>query len=186
MFEVLCLRYLLDIFTALWGIIFTVYLLYFLFISIFFNVHTVWSLYSAGSHLCLSWLRIVLWCMLPLQSWILRELCRVYIFCIFPASCILYVPCTNSAHSQSPLLLATVFFGANDATLPPKECESRGANFTVSQAVPLDRFGSNLREIVRYLSEDPLGARLEAKRVLMITPPKVDDAAWLKTMKARY
>lgn len=62
--------------------------------------------------------------------------------------------------------MITVWFGANDAVLPD--------NDLYSQHVPEDEYGSNLVAIVNRLR-----AAAPKAKIIMITPPAVDEAARL-------
>ena len=74
--------------------------------------------------------------------------------------------------SQPPVLV-TVLFGSNDA------CEIRSHAGKV-QHVPLQRYESNLQQIVEHLR-----ALNPAPRILFITPPPVHDVNWLEDCKKR-
>ncbi|KAK8955320.1 GDSL esterase/lipase [Platanthera guangdongensis] len=65
------------------------------------------------------------------------------------------------ADGEHPLVL-TVFFGANDASLP-----DRSSGF---QHVPLDEYQSNLRSIISFFKE-----RWPTTKFLLITPPPIDE-----------
>lgn len=69
--------------------------------------------------------------------------------------------------------LAIVFLGANDAALPSRE-----------QHVPVHEYEQHLRRIVSHLQ----GRRREdgsATRVLLLTPPPVDEARWEAHCRSR-
>ncbi|XP_062064922.1 isoamyl acetate-hydrolyzing esterase 1 homolog isoform X3 [Lepus europaeus] len=67
---------------------------------------------------------------------------------------------------DSPVAV-TVFFGANDSAL-------KGEN--PKQHVPLDEYAGNLRGMVQYLQS----VGVPESRVILITPPPLDEAAWEK------
>ncbi|GJP35976.1 hypothetical protein CLOM_g20517 [Closterium sp. NIES-68] len=75
--------------------------------------------------------------------------------------------------SLAPPALVTVFFGANDAALPGRT--------SGKQHVPIPEFKENLRVIVTHLQL--LGPDV---RVVLITPPPVDEAGRLEFAKATY
>lgn len=62
---------------------------------------------------------------------------------------------------EAPLAV-TVFFGANDASLPDR-CSA-------FQHVPLDEYKQNLRSIVSFLKK-----QWPTTRILLITPPPIDE-----------
>ncbi|THU60669.1 hypothetical protein C4D60_Mb07t15220 [Musa balbisiana] len=67
----------------------------------------------------------------------------------------------------APPAAATVFFGANDATLPDRCCGF--------QHVPLPEYQSNLRAICAYLRE-----RWSSTVIILITPPPIDEDGRLR------
>ncbi|CAI5476660.1 unnamed protein product [Closterium sp. Yama58-4] len=75
--------------------------------------------------------------------------------------------------SIPPPALVTVFFGANDAALPGRK--------SGKQHVPISEFKENLRVIVTHLQS--LGPNV---RVVLITPPPVDEAGRMEFAKAMY
>ena len=75
--------------------------------------------------------------------------------------------CSIAHHSPS---LLVVFFGANDAALPHSV-----------QHVPLERFTANLNELLDSLS--PL-LQLPAERIMLVTPPALDQDAWHQSVRA--
>ncbi|KAK9936545.1 hypothetical protein M0R45_013381 [Rubus argutus] len=62
---------------------------------------------------------------------------------------------------EAPLAV-TVFFGANDASLPDR--------YSAFQHVPLDEYKQNLRSIVSFLKK-----QWPTTRILLITPPPIDE-----------
>ncbi|CAH9113709.1 unnamed protein product [Cuscuta europaea] len=66
----------------------------------------------------------------------------------------------------SPPLAVTVFFGANDASLP-----DRSSSF---QHVPVDEYQKNLRSIVSFFKK-----KWPTVLVILLTPPPIDEAARL-------
>lgn len=71
-------------------------------------------------------------------------------------------PATDKSESESPLAV-TVFFGANDASLPD--------NYSAFQHVPIDEYKHNLHFIVSFLK-----GRWPTTEVILISPPPVDEA----------
>ena len=68
--------------------------------------------------------------------------------------------------------LVTVLFGANDANRPgPLKLQDEDAS---RQHVPVEEYGDNLRKIITAIRETGNGSA----RVLLITPPPVDEEAW--------
>jgi lysophospholipase L1-like esterase len=82
------------------------------------------------------------------------------------------IPCSGSASSSStPLLFCTVFFGANDASLP-----------TARQHLSVDEYDRNIREIIRTIRKNtaPCNA-YEIKNqvpIILFTPPPAASKAW--------
>ncbi|XP_021907709.1 GDSL esterase/lipase At5g45920 isoform X1 [Carica papaya] len=72
-----------------------------------------------------------------------------------------------AVESEEPPLAVTVFFGANDASLP-----DRSSSF---QHVPLDEYKQNLRSIVFILK-----SRWPTTSILLITPPPIDEDGRLR------
>jgi lysophospholipase L1-like esterase len=72
-------------------------------------------------------------------------------------------------------VLATVFLGANDATLAQYHCR---------QHVPLSEYTANLRLIVRHIQS--LGTPAAPVQVLLIAPPPIDEAARLVFQAKKY
>ena len=94
--------------------------------------------------------------------WSLRLLTRV-----FPANGV--APC-----------LVTIFLGANDANCPPP---LEGLPLSASrQHVPVDEYVSNLRQIVQAARSVGDGSA----RVLLITPPPVDEDSWKRNAIEKY
>ncbi|XP_054778260.1 GDSL esterase/lipase At5g45920-like, partial [Prosopis cineraria] len=74
----------------------------------------------------------------------------------------------NGIHSESePIAAVTVFFGANDASLPDR-CSA-------FQRVPLHEYKHNLHSIVSFFKK-----RWPNAHVLLITPPPIDEDALLR------
>ncbi|KZV57547.1 GDSL esterase/lipase [Dorcoceras hygrometricum] len=63
--------------------------------------------------------------------------------------------------------VVTVFFGANDASLPDRS--------SARQHVPLEEYKKNLHALIDFLQK-----RWPSTRVLLITPPPIDEAARLQ------
>mmetsp|Transcript_1908 Transcript_1908/g.2720 ORF Transcript_1908/g.2720 Transcript_1908/m.2720 type:complete len:266 (+) Transcript_1908:103-900(+) len=59
--------------------------------------------------------------------------------------------------------LVLIFFGANDARLPDE---------TNIQHVPIDEYGSNLKEIVKAFQN------LKSKHIVLVTPPPLNEEQW--------
>ncbi|KAL8460601.1 hypothetical protein ACS0TY_032213 [Phlomoides rotata] len=68
------------------------------------------------------------------------------------------------AESGGAPLAVTVFFGANDASLPDR--------YSAFQHVPLDEYKQNLVAIVAFLKK-----QWASTRIILITPPPIDEAA---------
>jgi len=71
----------------------------------------------------------------------------------------------------------TIFLGANDACLPET------ADGVQVQHVPVEEYGDNLEKISRFAFEK-LG--VDYKKQIIISPPPVDDVAWLNSMRVKY
>ncbi|KAL8468182.1 hypothetical protein ACS0TY_031424 [Phlomoides rotata] len=69
-----------------------------------------------------------------------------------------------AAESGGAPLAVTVFFGANDASLPDR--------YGAFQHVPLDEYKQNLVAIVAFLKK-----QWASTRIILITPPPIDEAA---------
>ncbi|XP_007904673.1 isoamyl acetate-hydrolyzing esterase 1 homolog [Callorhinchus milii] len=74
--------------------------------------------------------------------------------------------------SQEHIAAVTVFFGANDSAL--KEVN-------LAQHVPLPEYTENLKRMINYLKS--IGVSEE--KVIMVTPPPLDDSAWEKACIAK-
>lgn len=74
--------------------------------------------------------------------------------------------------AEAPALV-TVFFGANDAALPERQSKK--------QHVPLKEFKQNIENIVVRLQE-----LSSSTRVILITPPPIDEEARLKYARLMY
>lgn len=79
--------------------------------------------------------------------------------------------------SSSSLAFCTVFFGANDATLPPNPNNSA----THTQHVPKDEYVENLRKIIKSIRSETNNSKLP---IIIITPPPVHDEKWKKSVGA--
>lgn len=78
---------------------------------------------------------------------------------------------TTKAQSKEDcsIPLMTIFFGANDAALPFSP-----------QHVPLERYESNIREMIE-LVKDPQSRYYNPKmRLILITPPPINEEQWGK------
>ncbi|KAI4296883.1 hypothetical protein L6164_036802 [Bauhinia variegata] len=73
----------------------------------------------------------------------------------------------NGENSSGRPIFVTVFFGANDACLPDR-CSAY-------QHVPLDEYKQNLYSIVSFFKK-----KWPETRVILITPPPIDEEARLK------
>jgi len=81
-------------------------------------------------------------------------------------------------NSSTNTLFVTVFFGANDASLPTGEREH-------NQHVPIEEYEQNLRIIVA----DIIGNKLEEEQktpIILITPPPLDEKAWDKYCREEF
>ncbi|NXF86438.1 IAH1 esterase, partial [Eubucco bourcierii] len=66
----------------------------------------------------------------------------------------------------------TLFFGANDSALE---------ELNPKQHVPLEEYAANLKSMVHYLSS----VGITEDRVILITPPPLQEAAWEKACLAK-
>lgn len=76
---------------------------------------------------------------------------------------------SGSSHVGKPLFI-TVFFGANDSSLPGEQEHN--------QHVPLDEYEQNVKKIVKLI-----GGRFkddDKPPIILITPPPIDKTAWDK------
>ncbi|XP_078692575.1 isoamyl acetate-hydrolyzing esterase 1 homolog [Branchiostoma floridae x Branchiostoma belcheri] len=78
----------------------------------------------------------------------------------------LVLPQIINKHNAGDVVLVTIFFGANDASL--KEMSPKH--------VPLDVYKTNLTDMLEYLQQSGLGS----DQVIIITPPALDEQAWQK------
>ncbi|XP_066292468.1 isoamyl acetate-hydrolyzing esterase 1 homolog [Branchiostoma lanceolatum] len=78
----------------------------------------------------------------------------------------LVLPQIINKNNAEDIVLVTIFFGANDASL--KEMSPKH--------VPLDVYKTNLTDMLEYLQQLGLGS----DQVILITPPALDEQAWLK------
>ncbi|KAL1496831.1 hypothetical protein AB1Y20_014417 [Prymnesium parvum] len=82
--------------------------------------------------------------------------------------------------SRAAPALVTVCLGANDACLPPP---LRGCPPQLSrQHVPQREYCDNLRQIIKSIRACGDGSA----RVLLLTPPPVDDGAWFSELQAEH
>ncbi|KAL6493789.1 hypothetical protein OROGR_031698 [Orobanche gracilis] len=72
-----------------------------------------------------------------------------------------------AAVGDEPPLAVTVFFGANDASLPDRN--------SAFQHVPLDEYKRNLLAIVAFFKK-----KWPSTRIILITPPPIDEEARLR------
>ena len=70
-------------------------------------------------------------------------------------------------------LFVTVFFGANDASLPGEREHN--------QHVPIEEYEQNLRTIVT-----DIGHKLKETPIILITPPPLDEHAWDKYCREEF
>lgn len=71
------------------------------------------------------------------------------------------------------IIFATIFLGANDA-------QERFEEMSLEQHIDLEEYKENLGKVIQYLTEE-----LGIKRVVLITPPPLDEVAWLHELKTR-
>ncbi|KAF1861751.1 hypothetical protein Lal_00026185 [Lupinus albus] len=98
--------------------------------------------------------------------WVLKVLDKV-----FPATQV-----GDGGIDGAPIAV-TVFFGANDASLPDR--------YSAFQHVPLDEFKQNLHSIVSFIKNLSIGEVIGRKQwpttvVLLITPPPIDEDGRIK------
>lgn len=75
---------------------------------------------------------------------------------------------SDGSDSSSGMLLCTVFFGANDATLPGE-----------GQHVPLETFGDNLGKIIsRIRARCKNGSGSSSFPIILFTPPPIHEEMW--------
>ncbi|KAI9056881.1 SGNH hydrolase [Trametes sanguinea] len=70
--------------------------------------------------------------------------------------------------------LLTIWFGANDAALPPNP-----------QHIPLARYKSNLAQLVRAITSPDSPRYSPDTRILLITPPPADGPRWARFLAAQ-
>lgn len=75
----------------------------------------------------------------------------------------------------APIILLTIFFGANDAALP----------FSV-QHVPLPRFEENLRTLISFTTDSSSPWFDPSTNLLLITPPPLDEAVWAEHRRQEH
>ncbi|KAL5816260.1 hypothetical protein ACOSQ3_024638 [Xanthoceras sorbifolium] len=78
-----------------------------------------------------------------------------------------------ASEDKSPPLATTIFFGANDAALLGRNSER--------QHVPVEEYSDNLRKIVQHLQ-----ACSPTMKILLITPPPVDEEGRMKYARSIY
>ncbi|XP_047059631.1 GDSL esterase/lipase At5g45920-like [Lolium rigidum] len=75
----------------------------------------------------------------------------------------------GAANESADPAAVTVFFGANDASLPDQQ--------QAHQHVPLDEYQTNLRAICAYFK-----SKWPAAAIILITPPPIDEPARIRDM----
>lgn len=78
------------------------------------------------------------------------------------------------AEESCSIQLMTIFFGANDAALP-----------ITGQHVPLDRYRANLKTMVDLVKNPASDFYNPKMRLILITPPPVNEAQWAERCKER-
>jgi lysophospholipase L1-like esterase len=81
------------------------------------------------------------------------------------------------APAEGGIVFATVFWGANDASLPGER-----------QHVPVEEYGENLSKMILSIRERTAASKGEAHEnadfpIFVLTPPPVDNEAWFQTSK---
>jgi len=87
------------------------------------------------------------------------------------------LPQIFNENSFPSVKLITIWFGANDASLVTKNAR---------QHVPLDEYEENLVKIVNHLSQLKSTTNSGHPFIILVTPPPIDEKAWLKTMSEKY
>ncbi|KAK4053662.1 isoamyl acetate-hydrolyzing esterase [Microbotryomycetes sp. JL201] len=83
-----------------------------------------------------------------------------------------WLPATSQV--SAPIALMTIWFGANDATLPPSP-----------QSISLQQFKSNLREIIGLIKDPASPNYQQGAECLLITPPPVDAQVRANDLRSR-
>lgn len=83
-----------------------------------------------------------------------------------------FIPNTYESKYSIPLLFCTVFFGANDASLP-----------TARQYLPIDEYEQNIRKIISGIRKKTVAQTKDANAndqvpIILFTPPPVSSKAW--------
>ncbi|XP_039604815.1 isoamyl acetate-hydrolyzing esterase 1 homolog [Polypterus senegalus] len=73
----------------------------------------------------------------------------------------------NDSLNSKNVAAVTIFFGANDCALKDKNPQ---------QHVPLEEYAENLKAMIEYLKT----VDISKDRLILITPPPLDEAAWTK------
>lgn len=82
--------------------------------------------------------------------------------------CALQIFATQHEQQHAPKVrLLVIWFGANDAAVPPKE-----------QHVPLARYKANLAKLIWMVSSPESPRYSPATRVVLLTPPPVNTLQW--------
>ncbi|XP_019632842.1 PREDICTED: isoamyl acetate-hydrolyzing esterase 1 homolog [Branchiostoma belcheri] len=81
-------------------------------------------------------------------------------------------PQVINQENASDVVLVIIFFGANDSSLKEENPQ---------QHVPLESYKKNLRDMVHYLQGQGIGP----EKIILITPPPLDEAEWRKVCKEK-
>ncbi|KAI0328125.1 SGNH hydrolase [Cubamyces sp. BRFM 1775] len=83
--------------------------------------------------------------------------------------------CFATQHEQQhvpKVRILTIWFGANDAALPPSP-----------QHVPLEQYQSNLAKLIRTVRSPDSPRYSPETRIILLTPPPVDPTRWARTLE---
>ncbi|CEG65904.1 hypothetical protein RMATCC62417_02586 [Rhizopus microsporus] len=80
----------------------------------------------------------------------------------------------DQARSKASIPLMTIFFGANDAALYPSP-----------QHVPVDKYKSNIKEMVNLIKNPQSEFYNPKMRLILITPPPLYEPLWKKRCEER-
>ncbi|NXS09868.1 IAH1 esterase, partial [Neodrepanis coruscans] len=78
---------------------------------------------------------------------------------------------TGSSSGDS-IVAVTIFFGANDSALK---------DLNPKQHVPLEEYAANLKSMIQYLKS----VDITEDRIILITPPPLQESAWEKACLAK-
>ncbi|CAG8489948.1 2519_t:CDS:2 [Funneliformis caledonium] len=82
------------------------------------------------------------------------------------------LPKKNHSIKSPKIYLLTIFFGANDAAIPPS-----------NQFVPLDKYKENLKQLIKTVKDSDSPYYSPDTRILLISPPPLYEEDWEKYQK---